>query len=342
MNLNSSPGTSVADLHCDLLAYLWVGAVEKERRSAYDLRSRAAIPQLREGRVALQTLAIFVLPKPGSAEAGELQCQLFEDLLRDASEDVRALLTSADLDDADGRIALIPALEGGSTFAEEDEPLDEALKRLDSFEKRLGRLLYVSLTWNHETRFGGGNASKVGLKDEGRVLLEYLSGRRIAIDLSHASHALAADILDTSYARGLDLPVLASHSPFASLQDIPRNLPDDIAREIIRRDGVIGLNFLTRFLASPPPGGFAEQIAHAFTLGGAKNYGFGADFYYEGDVPEAYRKDDAEPSFSPGYGDSSCYPRLLEELAETLELDDEGLADIAHRNVYRFIRSLLG
>lgn len=332
------PTTPIIDLHCDLLAYLWIGEQRGEKRSPRDDRSRVSIPQMRRGGVKIQTLAIFALPQAGSARAGEQQSEIFARLLERFPDDLRPVVAADDLE-RDDRVGVIAALEGGSTFAEEDEPLTAALDRLDAFEKRLGKIFYLSLTWNHETRFGGGNATRVGLKDDGRVLLEYLSGRRIAVDLSHASHPLAADILDVIYASGLDIPVLASHSNFAAIRDLPRNLPEEIAREIIARDGVIGLNFLVRFLGQPPPQGFADQVAHALALGAARNYAFGADFFYEKDVPAHLRKSTDE-EYAADYGDAACYPRLLDDLAERLELRDEVIEDLAWRNAERFLKRL--
>ena len=49
------------------------------------------------------------------------------------------------------------------------------------------------------------------------------------------------DVID---ANGLDLQVMASHSNFRTLQSHIRNLPDDIAKEIIRSDGLIGFVFI--------------------------------------------------------------------------------------------------
>ena len=336
----SRPEFPIIDLHCDLLAYLWLGEIQKLKRSAHDECSRAAIPQLKRGGVKVQTLAIFVLPKRDATRGGEIQTEIFARMLEREQDHVRPISSASDLESSDERIGLIAALEGGSTFAEEDEPLDRALERFDAFEKRLGRILYVSLTWNHETRFGGGNTTKTGLKADGRVLLEYLSGRGIAVDLSHTSHALADGILDTIYAKDLDIPVLASHSNFAALNDLPRNLPPEIAAEIIRRDGVIGINFLLRFLGSPAPEGMIEQFQHARQIGGGKHSVFGADFFYDQDVPAHMRRDD-QPDFADDFGDASCYPRLLDQLGDQLKLDREAVEDLAWRNAQRFMTRVL-
>ena len=62
--------------------------------------------------------------------------------------------------------------------------------------------------------------------------------------LSHTSDALAHDIFNHIDKHKLAVPVIASHSNFRSVSDHVRNLPDEIANEIVNRNGLIGMNFL--------------------------------------------------------------------------------------------------
>ena len=333
----------VADLHCDLLAYLVVGAMRGEQRSIHDDRSRVSLRQLREGGVALQTLAIFVMTAPEWTAIGGQQAEIYARLIEEQAEHLRAVQSTQDLNqvlEADGRIGVIPAVENASAFAEEDEPLDRALARFDQLNRLTGPLLYVSLTWNSANRFGGGNNSESGLTDDGKALLDFLADRGPAVDLSHASPRLAHDILDYTYAKGLDLPVLASHSPYAAIVDIPRNLADETAKEIAARQGVIGLNLLARFLDGEPADCFVNQLQHARNIGALDAQVMGADFFYEGDLP-GFDPETAEQEFHPGYGDASCYPRLLEHLQGGLDLGPEELADLAWGRIDRLARRIL-
>lgn len=329
----------VADLHCDLLDYL----NNQPGRSPYDPAPRCSIPQLRAGHVALQVLAMFGMTGENSHRIGPSQSRIFQRMMTDHADALVAVRCLEDVQALpEGRTGVIAAVENASVFCGESDPLDEGLARFEAMEQRVGRLLYVTMTWNHENRFGGGNgAPDVGLKDDGRTLLEYLSGRRIAIDFSHMSPRLAREVLEFIDARRLDLPVLASHSCFAALREHGRNLPDDVAREIIARDGVIGLNFLRIFLGEPAGSSvvssFSAQVRHALELGGGKNYCFGADFFPVEDLNPNYRSDAPNGLFFPGFEDSSCYPRLLEELEREVPCSDELLLDLAHRNLYSFL-----
>ncbi len=329
----------VADLHCDLLVYL----ATDPRRTACDPAVRCSIPQLRDGGVAVQALAIYAAPGAGAVASGLAQARAFSRLVEDASSELERLHSSEQLRPGDGEpIRVIAAIENASAFCGETGRLQEGFDRLDEIERTVGRLLYVSLTWRAENRFGGGDGSRRGLSDDGRHLLERLAEKGIAVDFSHASPWLAADILDFLEARGLEPPVLASHSCFAALRDLPRNLPDEIAREIVRRRGLVGLNFLRPLLAPESPEGFVASARHALRLGGARSLAFGADFFAEVDVPAQMRLAAPEGYYLPGFEDASCYPRLLRLLAEEAEWPDGFLEDLAHRNAFDFLRRLLG
>ena len=76
-----------------------------------------------------------------------------------------------------------------------------------------------------------------------------------------------------------DIPILASHSNFRTIFNHARNLPDDIAKEIIKRKGLIGINFLRAFLNDKNPEAIFDHIAYGVSLGASKSLCFGADFF---------------------------------------------------------------
>lgn len=132
----------------------------------------------------------------------------------------------------------------------------------------MSRILYIGFTRHAENRFGGGNNSKVGLKEDGKKLLQYLNGKKIAVDFSHASDTLASDILDYLSDHNLEVPILASHSNYRKVFNQTRNLPDHIAKEIIQRGGIIGVNFLRAFVNNENPNALYHHINRGIELGG--------------------------------------------------------------------------
>lgn len=299
----------ICDLHCDLLAFLAEGG------SLTDERVRCSLPQLQRGKVAFQALAIFTETKKGSVQKGAKQFAAYDKLLQLDS------FTAWEGEFVGQKIAVAPAIENLSGLLEEDEPFECLFERMRP-------ALYVSLTWNTENRFGGGNASSVGLKREGELFLDYLDGKKIAIDLSHTSDFLASDILEYIDKKGLKITPIASHSNLRAICNDARNLPDEFAIEIIKRGGVIGFNLVRKFIGEKPPRGFMAHVEHLAHLGGARHHCLGADFFFEGTVSPALHH--LLPFYYKGFGDADCYERLLEPLGE------EAKKNIAHGNFQAF------
>lgn len=316
---------TIIDLHCDLL-----GCVEHEQRLHFDHpETCCSIPQLRAGGVKLQTLAIYALTGRGSTETAERQLSLYKKLLATypTVASYRTFALSSD------KLHTLLAIENASGLAEEDEPLENAFKRLDTL-CAVERVLYIGLTWNQENRFGGGNASTVGLKRDGELILEYINDKGIAIDLAHTSDALAYDILNVIDKKNLKITPIASHSNFRAIKDIPRNLPNDLAREVIKRGGLIGINFVRRFVGDRPED-FLEHIHHGIALGGENALALGADFYGGLTIPAHLMPERSFPIFQPTFSNSSCYPAFLSLLATALS--PQQVAKIAYSNAAHFL-----
>lgn len=312
----------IADLHCDLLCYL---AFEKTR-SPYDLAVRCSIPQLLAGPVNFQLLPIFTPTEEGSVASGLAQLKVYHTQLKQ-----HAVFGST--------IRVQWAIENASALVSEEESLQEGLQRLGiAFSSE--RPVYVSLTWNGENRFGGGAATpNVGLKGDGKELLRFLSGQGIAVDFSHASDPLAYDILEQIDKEKLSIPVIASHSNFRAVCDVPRNLPDPLAKEIFRRGGVIGLNFVRMFVGPENPTFFARQLAHGLQLGGENQLCLGADFFYGLDVPASSRQVPEVYWFSD-YDNASCYGKVIQIWKKELGLSDETIKRITSLNFNNYLSNL--
>ncbi len=323
----------VIDLHCDLLSYL-------EARPGADPEKKGEIgcnfSDLEAGGVKLQVMAIYTATEKGSTQIGLNQSRIFQNLFVKYDQKL-ALLTEAQAlanISADPKLHLLAAIENASGFCEEDEPLGEGLKRLETIIAQTGKILYIGLTHHGENRFGGGNATRAGLKDDGKKLLDYLHGKKIALDFSHTSDGLAYGILNHLSKYNLDIPVIASHSNYRKVFDHPRNLPDEFAKEIIRRKGLIGVNFLRAFLNNDDPNAMYDHIQYGLSLGGEKAVCFGADYFFTGKHPDQTRV----PFYFREVENASCYPFILERLNK--DLSEKQLQALSHGNVVDFISRL--
>lgn len=319
----------IIDLHCDLLVYLLMNP----EATPHSRDMGATFPFLKEGKVGLQVMAIFTAVEEASSQKGVAQSVIYKQLLADYSDEVHQAGAGFDATQTD-KTHLVASLESASGICNEEEPLDNAFKNLETIIDNVGRLFYISFTHHAENRFGGGNYAKAGLKADGKALLDYMHNREIAVDLSHTSDALARDILDYTYSKGLNVPVLASHSNFRDIWDHPRNLTKENAQEIVKRGGLIGINFLRAFLNNDDAGALLDHVKYGFDLAGGENsICFGADFFFTGDFPDPSRI----PYYFPEHEDATKYHAILEQL--NAHLSSEQLAGLAHKNVERFIAS---
>ena len=328
--MNIYKDKAVIDLHCDLLDYLQ--GVPLATPFIKD-KIGCSVPALLEGNVKLQVLAIYTATQKGSAELALKQSLIFRDLYTEHKNHFELVTELSDLHfKSSSKIGILAAIENASGICEEDEALSKGLKRLEDIINNTNRILYIGLTHHLENRFGGGNNSNVGLKEDGKVVLDYINGRKIAIDLSHTSDKLAYDILDYLTKHNLDIPILASHSNYRNICNHPRNLPDDIAKEVLRRKGLIGINFLRAFLNDKDPNAIYDHIEYGLNLGAKNNICFGADFCYTLERSELSRK----PFYFKEQESASAYPSILENISRRTSPD---VADaIASRNALDYVR----
>jgi membrane dipeptidase len=156
------------------------------------------------------------------------------------------------------------------------------------------------------------------------------------VDISHVSPATMADALRASQA-----PLIASHSSAFAICPSPRNVPDEILKEVKKNGGVVMVNFYSGFVV--PESGkkmrqvreelrvkypdrtarakamdewyksegskmargtyrdVADHIDHIVKIAGIDHVGIGSDF-------------DGITMWPVGLDDVSSYPRLTEEL----------------------------
>lgn len=169
---------------------------------------------------------------------------------------------------AENRVAAVLAVEGGSALC-------SRLERLDLLARRGVKLM--TLTWNGENEICGGAATDLGFTDFGRQVVRRMEALRIAVDVSHLSDRGFWELCGFA-----ERPFLASHSNSRAVCDHRRNLTDGMFREIVRRGGLVGLNYYKSFIA--PEGNTASiqdllrHLHHFLALGGEDVLALGSDF----------------------------------------------------------------
>ena len=132
---------------------------------------------------------------------------------------------------------------------------DNFIRQMDKFSDRVKRcrtwvrllaedgVKAITLTWNGENEIGSGHVSEHGLTDFGKKLIPELEKYNILADVSHLNDAGFADLLEVA-----QKPFTATHSNARSVAPHKRNLTDDMIREMVRRECLIGLNYFVAFL----------------------------------------------------------------------------------------------
>ncbi|WP_342664393.1 dipeptidase [Alicyclobacillus herbarius] len=285
---------AIADAHVDVL---W--RMDEERHPFYgDSPLMASYQKMQEAHVRTQVFALFTSPRRSSGTQLEqvLRCldRFYHDVVRPGS--VRMVVDAKGLSAAhqQGEVAAVLSLEGAGCLHGQVSLL-RVLHRLG--------VRGVGLTWNDANEFADGclEDRNAGLTRSGRELVRELARLGMWLDLAHLGDGSTADALRCS-----DGPVMASHANARQVHPHPRNLPDAVIREIVQRDGWIGLTFEGSFVSEREHlsmDAVLEHVDYMLNLGAEDHLGFGSDF-------------DGTSHPIPGLADMGDYPALARKLRE--------------------------
>src|SRR5215472_660780 len=136
-----------------------------------------------------------------------------------------------------GKIAAVLDLEGSFD-------LDGDLGLLRDFY-RLGLRSYQLSAHNAENNYADSCCAQPkwhGLTEHGKALIREMNRLGMVINVSHASDEAISQAIDTS-----SDPVVATHHGLRSINDIPRNMPDDLLKKLAAKGGVIGFQIGNEF-----------------------------------------------------------------------------------------------
>lgn len=302
-----------------------------------DLSKRLAsgqtdIPRLREGGLKAQFWSVYI-PSDHENPARTVieQIDLVHRMVERYPDDFAMAYTADDVERIvkSGKIASLIGIEGGVA-------IEDDLAQLRMFA-RLGAR-YMTLTHNKTLEWADAATDEPkhdGLTPFGERVVREMNRLGMLVDISHVAPATMCDVLRVSKA-----PVIASHSSAEALVSHPRNVPDEILKELPKNGGVIMVNFFSGFIVPeaarqwrdrrelrlkypeqadyrkalaeydkhhPMPRGTIKDVAnhidHIVKLAGIDHVGIGSDF-------------DGINSCPVGLEDVSSYPRLTQELLD--------------------------
>ncbi len=214
----------------------------------YDLRAapppgQTDIPRLRQGHVGGQFWSVYV---PGEAGTGLARMQLEQiDLARRTvaayPDELELCWSAAQVEAAfaAGRIGSLLGMEGGHV-------LEGSLGALRAFHELGARYLTLTHNTTNELADSATDAPRHdGLSPFGREVVAEMNRLGMLVDLSHVASSTMADALDASAA-----PVIFSHSSARAINDVPRNVPDEILARMPANGGVVMVTFVAGFISA--------------------------------------------------------------------------------------------
>ncbi|MGB7859327.1 MAG: dipeptidase [Acidimicrobiia bacterium] len=217
------------------------GDLDKANPSSHLPDFHTDIPRMIEGGVGGQFWSVYVpcgIDSPLSATLAQIDLvERFTSgdertqLVRTAAE-ARALI-------ATGQIASLLGAEGGHS-------IEGSIANLQVLADRGVR--YMTLTHSDNTEWADSATDEPvhgGLNSFGADVVREMNRLGILVDLSHVSADTMRHALDISAT-----PVIASHSNARALAPHPRNIPDDVLREIGDQGGVVMVVFFSGFVVA--------------------------------------------------------------------------------------------
>jgi membrane dipeptidase len=209
------------------------------------------IPRLRAGGVGAQFWSVYVPAASQGKNAVRLtleQIDIVHRMVQRYPDTFEMARTSSDVERIHraGKIASLIGVEGGHSI---DSSLG-VLRTLHALGAGYMTLTHTSnVPWADsatDTPLNG------GLNAFGESVVTEMNRLGMLVDLSHVSPDTMADAIRVSRA-----PVIFSHSNARAISDVPRNVPDDVLRQLAANGGVIMVTFVPSFVS--PEGGPAYQ-----------------------------------------------------------------------------------
>lgn len=230
----------IVDGHCDTPYRLHRHNVHLDE---HDPEAQADLKSLRESGITASFFAAYVPPFYAGRGAADFAHKLIDVIHAETARrpDALSLVTdSAGIRAAkrDDKIAVMIGVEGGHAI---EDSLD-ILRELYDRGSRYMTLTHVNT--NNWCDSSGDAPRHGGLTDFGRDVVSTMNDLGMIVDVSHISDDAFRDVIASTR-----VPVVATHSSARALCRHPRNLTDDMLRELANNGGVCMINFFSAFIS---------------------------------------------------------------------------------------------
>ena len=201
------------------------------------------IPRMREGGLGAIFFSIWIPSKvtgPTAVQKALQQIDAVREQVRKHPKDLILATSAEQIRQAhkNGKIAALMGVEGGHM-------INSDLGVLRKYAA-LG-VRYMTLTHSGNDEWADSSTDKAvhnGLTDFGKNVVREMNRLGVMVDISHVSDKTFYDALEVSGA-----PLLASHSSCRAICDAPRNMSDQMMKDLAAKGGVIQINYHVGFLS---------------------------------------------------------------------------------------------
>ena len=230
----------VVDTHDDTTQRFLDGRFDIGERSS---SGSIDVPRMKEGGLGAIFFLIWIPSKvtgPEAVNRAMAQIDAVREQVRKHPKDMVLATTAAEIREArkQGKIAALMGVEGGHM-------INANLGVLRSYAA-LG-VRYMTLTHSGNDEWADSSTDKAvhnGLTDFGKEVVREMNRLGVIVDISHVSDKTFYDALETSKA-----PLFASHSSCRAICDAPRNMTDQMMKDLAAKGGVVQINYHVGFLS---------------------------------------------------------------------------------------------
>jgi len=230
----------VVDTHDDTTQRFLDGKFDIGERSS---SGSIDIPRMKEGGLGAIFFSIWIPSKvtgPEAVSRAMTQIDAVREQVRKHPKDMVLATTAAEVREArkQGKIAALMGVEGGHM-------INSSLAVLRSYAA-LG-VRYMTLTHSGNDEWADSSTDKAvhnGLTDFGKDVVREMNRLGVIVDISHVSDKTFYDALEASKA-----PLFASHSSCRAICDAPRNMTDQMMKDLAAKGGVVQINYHVGFLS---------------------------------------------------------------------------------------------
>lgn len=222
-----------------------------ERHDSRKGGGKVDFPRMKEGGLDAIFFAVFIgqgeRTPEGNERAKERALNIFDAIhatLEKNADQVELAVTPNDayrIEEA-GKRAIFIGIENGY-------PVGNDLSLIQKYYDLGARYITLCHTRNNDICDSSTDSTEHGgLSQFGKKVVAEMNRLGMMIDVSHISDASFYDVLESSSA-----PIIASHSCARAICDNPRNLSDDMLKNLKENNGVIQMCILSSYVKKPEP-----------------------------------------------------------------------------------------